>query len=88
MVEKRSLAAQYLRLAGYIADSLASPGAAPVAPGYGTSDAFYAANGHFSLVKSCNVWVGEGLQAADLPTGIWTPFAFLVLHHLERSAVP
>jgi uncharacterized protein (TIGR02117 family) len=72
---------QYRALANYIGATMASPGWA-AAPGYGTTDLFYAAHGHFSLFKSCNVWVGEGLKAAGLPTGLWTPFSFQVLGHL------
>ncbi|HYD07413.1 MAG TPA: TIGR02117 family protein [Reyranella sp.] len=72
---------QYRALSDYIGATMASPGW-PAAPGYGATDLFYAAHGHFSLIKSCNVWVGEGLKAAGLPTGLWTPFAFQVLNHL------
>jgi uncharacterized protein (TIGR02117 family) len=72
---------QYRALAGYIGATMASPGW-PAASGYGATDLFYAAHGRFSLFKSCNVWVGDGLKASGLPTGLWTPFAFQVLSHL------
>jgi uncharacterized protein (TIGR02117 family) len=72
---------QYRALAKYIGATMASPGW-PAAPGYGATDLFYAAHGHFSLLKSCNVWVGEGLKASGQPTGLWTPFSFQVLSHL------
>lgn len=80
----------YRALADYIDGSLLNSAAGEAAvlasPGYGATDAFYLALGRFSLFKSCNVWVGEGLKAAGLPTGIWTPFAFLVLNHLPMAA--
>jgi uncharacterized protein (TIGR02117 family) len=80
---------QYRALADYIDGSLlgsaAGEAAIPAVSGYGATDAFYVAVGRFSLFKSCNVWVGQGLQAAGLPTGIWTPFAFLVLAHLPAA---
>jgi uncharacterized protein (TIGR02117 family) len=72
---------QYRALVNYIGATMASPGW-PAAAGYGATDLFYAAHGRFSLFKSCNVWVGEGLKASGLPTGLWTPFAFQVLSHL------
>jgi uncharacterized protein (TIGR02117 family) len=72
---------QYQALADYIAATTALTDA-PAAPGYGATDLFYAARGHFNLFKSCNVWVGQGLKAASLPTGVWTPFSFQVLSHL------
>jgi uncharacterized protein (TIGR02117 family) len=83
-------AAHYRALVAYIDAALSpalSPQGSPATPvpggGYGPTDDFYFARGHFSLLKSCNVWVGEGLKAAGLPTGIWTPFDFLVLAHLK-----
>ncbi|MEM1232923.1 MAG: DUF2459 domain-containing protein [Pseudomonadota bacterium] len=36
-------------------------------------DAFYATDGRFSLLRSCNQWAGEVLRAAGLRTGIFTP---------------
>ena len=54
----------------------------PAAPGYGVTDLFFPAQGRFSLLKTCNVWVGQGLKASGLPTGLWTPFSFQVLSHL------
>jgi len=82
--------AHYRALADYIDGSLLSSAAGEAAvfadPGYGATDAFYIALGRFGLIKSCNVWVGQGLKAAGLPTGIWTPFAFLVLDHLPDAA--
>jgi len=71
---------QYRALVNYIAATTTSP--VPVASGYGATDLFFPAQGRFSLIKSCNVWVGQGLKAAGLPTGLWTPFSFQVLSHL------
>ncbi|HVO01363.1 MAG TPA: TIGR02117 family protein [Candidatus Cybelea sp.] len=79
--------AEYRTLADYITGSLVPSPAAGQAraviagEGYGASDRFYRARGRFSLVNSCNVWVDEGLKAAGLPSGVWTPFAFLVMAH-------
>jgi uncharacterized protein (TIGR02117 family) len=78
-------AVQYRRLANYIAATLIAT-QQPVAAGYGTSDAFFPARGRFGLFKTCNVWVGEGLKAAGLPTGLWTPFSFQVMSPLRRAA--
>ncbi len=82
--------AHYRALADYIdaslLDSAAGEAAVLAAPGYGATDAFYLALGRFGPFKSCNVWVGEGLKSAGLPSGIWTPFAFLVLSHLPAAA--
>jgi uncharacterized protein (TIGR02117 family) len=78
-------AVQYRKLAEYIGGTLIAAGT-PVAAGYGGSDAFFPARGRFSLFKTCNVWVGQGLKAAGLPTRLWTPFAFQVMQPLEAVA--
>jgi uncharacterized protein (TIGR02117 family) len=81
--------AHYQALADYIdgslLDSAAGEAAVLASPGYGATDAFYLATGRFSPFKSCNVWIGQGLKAAGLPSGIWTPFSFLVLSHLPAA---
>ena len=71
---------QYRALVDYITATIAAP--VPAAPGYGATDLFFPAQGRFSLIRTCNVWVGQGLKASGLPTGLWTPFSFQVLSHL------
>jgi uncharacterized protein (TIGR02117 family) len=75
-------AAQYARLRNYVIEALSGIGV-PAASGYGRRDAFYYAQGHFSPVMTCNAWINRGLEAAGLPSGIWAPFDFLLLHHLR-----
>ena len=53
-------------------------------PGYGTGDAFYAASGRYSLLRTCNVWSAEALQAAGIPMGLWSPFSFQVMSSLSQ----
>jgi uncharacterized protein (TIGR02117 family) len=81
--------AEYRALAetidGSLLNSAAGDAAVPAAAGYGATDAFYLGVGRFSLFKSCNVWIGQGLKAAGLPSGVWTPFAFLVMRHLPAA---
>jgi len=50
---------------------------------YGTNDAFFAATGRWSPIVTCNEWLGRGLRAAHVRTGIWTPFADGILRHLS-----
>lgn len=53
-------------------------------PGYFENDAFYAAKGSFSLFKTCNVWANRALKETGVPTSVWSPFDFGVLHHLPE----
>ena len=53
-------------------------------PGYYQSDFFYEATGSFSLFNTCNVWVNKALKEIGVPTSVWSPFDFGVLHHLPE----
>ena len=52
-------------------------------PLYGNHDNFFEAKGKYSLFKTCNVWAGNGLKAANVRIGIWTPLSFGIMNHLE-----
>lgn len=41
--------------------------------GFGTGDVFFVANGGFHIFRPCNIWAADGLRAAGLNTGRWTP---------------
>lgn len=64
--------AEYRRLAAFIADSFAD--GRHVTAGYTPRDVFYAATGHYSALRTCNVWTGEALRHAGIRMGRWTPF--------------
>lgn len=53
---------------------------------YGSNDAFYEANGRYSLFHTCNTWANERLKNSHLPAVKWTPFAHhIVQHHHNRQ---
>lgn len=69
---------QYLALIGYIRGSFTLNGNHVQLidhAGYGKRDKFFEANGRYSLFKTCNEWTGDGMQAAGMNVGIWTPLA-------------
>lgn len=67
--------AEYRRLAGFVRASFAAPGGRVASQhGYGAHDAFYAARGRYSAVRTCNSWTGEALRHAGVRVGRWTPF--------------
>jgi uncharacterized protein (TIGR02117 family) len=53
-------------------------------PGFTGSDAFFPAHGHFSLFRTCNVWLGETLRASGIPFGLWTPANWSITLSLDR----
>ena len=48
-------------------------------PGYGSNDAFYAADGTYSLFRTCNVWTAEALKRSGQKMSLWSPFSFQVM---------
>ncbi|MGU3392214.1 TIGR02117 family protein [Sphingomonas sp. M1A8_2b] len=69
--------AQYRRLAAYIRASFRDGGARY--RGYAGYDAFYAANGRYDAVRTCNSWTGDALRFAGVRVGVWTPFPVTVM---------
>ena len=53
-------------------------------PGFTGTDAFFPAHGHFSLLRTCNVWLGETLRASGIPFGLWTPANWSVTLSIDR----
>lgn len=51
--------------------------------GYYDYDAFYEANGKYSLFSTCNSWINGGLKEADLPACWWTPLSFAIFAKYE-----
>jgi uncharacterized protein (TIGR02117 family) len=70
-------AVQFAALLEVIAAQFApGPDGRPTAidhPGFTASDRFYPAEGHFNILTTCNVWVGDVLGAAGIAFGRWTP---------------
>jgi uncharacterized protein (TIGR02117 family) len=52
-------------------------------PGLTGTDAFFPAHGHFSALRTCNVWLGETLRASGIPFGLWTPANWSVTLSLD-----
>lgn len=69
--------AEYRRLTAFVRASMAldAEGRGVATPGYGSLDVFYAAQGRYSALRTCNVWTGEALEAAGVKVGRWTPFS-------------
>jgi uncharacterized protein (TIGR02117 family) len=65
--------AEYRRLAAFVAATFAD--GHQVMPGYTPRDVFYAARGHYSALRTCNVWTSEALRYAGVRMGLWTPLA-------------
>lgn len=41
---------------------------------YGSNDAFYEANGSYSMIHTCNSWANNGLKSCGQKACLWTPF--------------
>jgi uncharacterized protein (TIGR02117 family) len=47
------------------------------------NNCFYDAEGRYSCVNTCNVWVNDALKEANISTAVWSPFHWGVLYHIE-----
>jgi uncharacterized protein (TIGR02117 family) len=70
---------QYAQLIKYISNSFQKDSRGHVIniktnANYGNSDAFYEANGSYSLFHTCNTWANNGLKISGQKCCLWTPF--------------
>lgn len=70
---------QYKRLVSYINNTFQKNKEGHLLPistnaNYGNSDAFYEANGSYSLLHTCNTWANNGLKKCGQKACLWTPF--------------
>jgi len=68
---------QYQKLVEFILDSFEWDEHGQVQPlpdeSYGSYDAFFRGTGRYHCFRTCNCWVGDGLKAAEVKTGWFTP---------------
>lgn len=69
---------QYSRLVAYISNSFQKDKEGhfiliETNANYGKTDAFYEANGSYSLFNTCNTWTNKGLKVAGQKACLWTP---------------
>ncbi|MDE2421221.1 MAG: TIGR02117 family protein [Gammaproteobacteria bacterium] len=77
---------QYIRLRNYVIQSTRiDKNTAQNVPNYhyDQNDAFFAANGQYSALKTCNIWIGNGLQQAGVKVSRWTPLDITVYWYLK-----
>jgi uncharacterized protein (TIGR02117 family) len=70
---------QYSRLISYIKESFQTDANnhfkfIATKANYSDADAFYEANGNYSLFHTCNTWANSGLKACGQKCCLWTPF--------------
>lgn len=70
---------QYARLINYIDNSFQKdPNGQTINiktnANYGNDDAFYEANGSYSMLHTCNTWANNGLKTCGQKCCYWTPF--------------
>jgi uncharacterized protein (TIGR02117 family) len=70
---------QYSRLINFIENSFQKDSAGHMikiitTAHYNQADAFYEANGSYSLFHTCNTWANNGLKACGQKACLWTPF--------------
>lgn len=56
-----------------------------IASGQDQQSSFYAANGYYSILNTCNSWTANGLRAANVNTPLWGGLAQPVMFHLRNG---
>ncbi|MFB2894194.1 DUF2459 domain-containing protein [Aerosakkonemataceae cyanobacterium BLCC-F50] len=56
-----------------------------IANGHLSSSGFYAANGSYSILRTCNNWAAEALRKADVDTPLWAGLSSAVMLHFGRT---
>ena len=88
-VSVRISSQQYRELVSYIQKSFRKTNgklAIIDGAGYGDSDMFFEANGSYHMFQTCNCWIGNGLKAAGVRTGWFTPLPKTVFLHLPKQS--
>lgn len=80
---------QYQRLVNYIVNSFKKTPDGQVQhivtdAQYGTMDAFYEANGSYSLFRTCNTWANNVLKASGQKACFWTAFDTAIFSKYEQ----
>lgn len=76
---------EYGRLLDHIKNSFTFDPSGKTQPipgaGYSDRDAFFEAQGSYSLLHTCNDWTNTGLKHAGVKTALWSPFDQAILYH-------
>jgi uncharacterized protein (TIGR02117 family) len=90
-VELRCIAvdrAEYLNLVQFLQSSFqrdAQGALIRIKDGRAEHSGFYAATGNYSVLRTCNTWTAEGLDAANVPTPLWSALAPAVMRQVRQS---
>jgi uncharacterized protein (TIGR02117 family) len=81
---------QYAALIQYITSSLTLDAAGkPIHiqtnANYGNSDAFYEANGRYSMFTTCNTWTNNALKQCGQKACFWTPFQSGIFYQYKSN---
>jgi uncharacterized protein (TIGR02117 family) len=79
---------QYQRLIDYITGSFRKDQYGHFIPivtkaVYGNNDAFYEANGSYSMLHTCNTWANNALKKSGQQCCVWTPFDTGIFFHYK-----
>lgn len=79
--------ADYLALMQFIQATFQGQHSQPtrLASGQDQQSGFFAANGNYSILNTCNSWTADGLRAANVNTPLWAGLAQPVMRQLRNG---
>jgi uncharacterized protein (TIGR02117 family) len=63
---------QYLKVVNYVRQSFRSGTPIRIQDGFVAADGFYEGTGFYSMARTCNNWLADALDAADVTTPLWS----------------
>ncbi len=76
--------ADYLNLVAFLQASFQPAAGHPqwLQAGYEPTSSFYAATGHYSILRTCNSWAAEGLESAKVNTPLWSGLTSAIMRQI------
>lgn len=63
---------QYLKVVNYVLQSFRSEKPIRIQDGFVAADGFYEGTGFYSMARTCNNWLADALDQADVTTPLWS----------------
>jgi uncharacterized protein (TIGR02117 family) len=79
---------QYLKVVNYVRQSFRSETPIRIQDGFTTTDGFYEGTGFYSMARTCNNWMADALDKADVTTPLWSGLPGPLMGRLGAAVPP
>lgn len=79
---------QYLKVVNYVRQSFRSGTPIRIQDGFVAADGFYEGTGFYSMARTCNNWLADALDTADVTTPLWSGLPGPLMGKLGAAVKP